>query len=323
MVGQLNKIVAAKMQAAIEDEDEAPEHARAERRETSDRRVSSFTDTQESLTRLGLDERRLSPDRRGSVFHSWRRLSLGGLPVVAADSRETARVIVDEALKRSALWRFPAYLTSTNGEVTYRCAVDSVERELFMQADAIHADGMAHVFVSRLHHAEGLPERVATSDLFYDVAAEAEARGASMYMLGATEASNAAAVAAVKARYPRIKMAGHRHGFFRDEAEEIAVCAEICALQPDILWISMGVPREQRFIVCHRHRLTAVGVIKTSGGLFDFVSGMKKRAPQWMQAVGIEWLWRMMLEPRRLGWRYLKTNPLALYLLLKKRDLNK
>lgn len=318
MVGQQRKIAAAKMPAVADEIDQVDERAQAERRETTDRRVSSFTVTQANLAQLGLEERRLSPDRRGNVFHRWRRLSLGGLPVVAADSKETARVMVDEALRRSALWRFPAYLTSTNGEVTYRCAVDGDERELFMQADAIHADGMAHVFVSRLHDAEGLPERVATSDLFYDVAVEATARGASMYMLGATEAANAAAVAAVKAKYPGIKMAGHRHGFFRDEAEEIAVCAEICAVQPDILWISMGVPREQRFIVRHRHRLAAVGVIKTSGGLFDFVSGMKKRAPGWMQAIGIEWLWRMLLEPRRLGWRYLKTNPLALYLLLKK-----
>ena len=318
MVGQQRKIAAAKMPAVADEIDQVDERAQAERRETTDRRVSSFTVTQANLAQLGLEERRLSPDRRGNVFHRWRRLSLGGLPVVAADSKETARVMVDEALRRSALWRFPAYLTSTNGEVTYRCAVDGDERELFMQADAIHADGMAHVFVSRLHDAQGLPERVATSDLFYDVAAEATARGASMYMLGATEAANAAAVAAVKAKYPGIKMAGHRHGFFRDEAEEIAVCAEICAVQPDILWISMGVPREQRFIVRHRHRLAAVGVIKTSGGLFDFVSGMKKRAPGWMQAIGIEWLWRMLLEPRRLGWRYLKTNPLALYLLLKK-----
>lgn len=323
MVGQHNEIAEDVTRVAIGKESEAATLAPADRRETTDRRVSSFTSTQANLAELGLEERRLSPDRRGNVFHRWRRLLLGGLPVVAADSKETARVIVDEALRRSSLWRFPAYLTSTNGEVTYRCAVDSVERDLFMQADAIHADGMAHVFASRLHDAEGLPERVATSDLFYDVAAEATPRGASIYMLGATEAANAAAVAAVTSKYPGIKMAGHRHGFFRDEAEEIAVCAEICALQPDILWISMGVPREQRFIVRHRHRLTAVGVIKTSGGLFDFVSGMKKRAPAWMQAMGIEWLWRMLLEPRRLGWRYLKTNPFALYLLLRKQSLNK
>jgi exopolysaccharide biosynthesis WecB/TagA/CpsF family protein len=80
----------------------------------------------------------------------------------------------------------------------------------------------------------------------------------------------------------------------------------------------MGVPREQRFIVRHRHRLTSIGVIKTSGGLFDFLSGSRQRAPVWMQDAGLEWFWRACLEPKRLGWRYLKTNPLALYLLLTK-----
>ena len=291
-----------------------------ERRSDHDRRKSSFVETQANLAKLGTGERRIAPDRRGNLIQRWKRLVLGGLPVVAADSKDSARLIVDEALRRSAMWRFPAYLTSTNGEVTYRCAVDENERALFLQADAIHADGMAHVFASRLHDPDGLPERVATSDLFYDVAAEATARGASMYMLGATEAANAAAVRNVEAQYPGIRIVGHRHGFFRDEADEIAVCEQICKLQPDILWISMGVPREQHFIVRHRARLTSVGVIKTSGGLFDFLSGFKKRAPVWMQNVGLEWLWRAMLEPRRLGWRYLKTNPLAIYLLLKKQD---
>jgi len=87
-------------------------------------------------------------------------------------------------------------------------------------------------------------------------------------------------------------------------------------LSPDILWVSMGVPREQQFIVRNRHRLTSVGVIKTSGGLFDWLSGSRPRAPVWMQNAGLEWLWRVWLEPKRLGWRYLKTNPLAAYLLL-------
>jgi exopolysaccharide biosynthesis WecB/TagA/CpsF family protein len=111
---------------------------------------------------------------------------------------------------------------------------------------------------------------------------------------------------------------GHRSGFFKNDDEEIRVCGQIAELAPDILWISMGVPREQHFIVRHRHRLTSVGVIKTSGGLFDFLAGFKPRAPFWMQDAGLEWVWRACLEPKRLGWRYLKTNPLALYLLLAK-----
>jgi exopolysaccharide biosynthesis WecB/TagA/CpsF family protein len=237
---------------------------------------------------------------------------------VVANRAETARVIVDEALQRRGLWRYPAYLTSTNGEVTYRCAVNDSERSVFLQADAIHADGMPHVFASWLRCDIALPERVATSDLFDDVAREAEARGATMFMLGATESSNAIAAQVVRNRFPGLALVGHRGGFFETNDEESRVCEWIADLAPDILWVSMGVPREQRFIVRHRHRLTSIGVIKTSGGLFDFLSGSRQRAPVWMQDAGLEWFWRACLEPKRLGWRYLKTNPLALYLLLTK-----
>jgi len=78
----------------------------------------------------------------------------------------------------------------------------------------------------------------------------------------------------------------------------------------------MGIPAEQEFALRQRARLTGVGLIKTSGGLFDFVSGKNPRAPAWMQAAGLEWLYRTMREPRRLLLRYLTTNPHALYLLL-------
>ncbi len=283
-----------------------------------ERRISTFTETRRLCAARGIGERRLSGDRRRNRFHEWRRIRIGDLPVVVTDRIETARVMVDEALKRRGLWRYPAYLTSVNGEVTYRCAVNESERSLFLQADAIHADGMPHVFVSRLRCDIALPERVATSDLFDDVACEAQARGATMFMLGATEFSNAGAARRVRNRFPGLKLVGYRGGFFKNDNEEIRVCGQIAELAPDILWVSMGVPREQRFIVRHRHRLTSVGVIKTSGGLFDFLAGSKPRAPVWMQHAGLEWFWRACLEPRRLGWRYLKTNPLALYLLLTK-----
>jgi N-acetylglucosaminyldiphosphoundecaprenol N-acetyl-beta-D-mannosaminyltransferase len=287
-------------------------------RRDSDRRTSTFEMTTAMRARQRIDERRLSSDRRRNRFHQWRRIRLGDLPVVVVNRQNSATVMIDEALKRRHLWRYPAYLTSANGEVTYRCAVNEVERSLFLQADAIHADGMPHVFVSRLRCEVPLPERVATTDLFYDVAREAEARGATMFMLGASEASNSLAAQLVKDKFPRIKLVGRRHGYFANEDEEIVVCGQITTLAPDILWVSMGVPREQEFIVRHRHRLTSVGIIKTSGGLFDFLSGSKRRAPAWMQNAGLEWLWRAWLEPKRLGWRYLKTNPYALYILLTK-----
>ena len=72
---------------------------------------------------------------------------------------------------------------------------------------------------------------------------------------------------------------------------------------------ALGVPYEQAFVEEYTPRLLNVGVIKTSGGLFNFLSGSRARAPAWMQAIGLEWAWRIWLEPRRLFWRYLTTNP--------------
>ena len=84
---------------------------------------------------------------------------------------------------------------------------------------------------------------------------------------------------------------------------------------PDYLWDGLGVPYEQAFVDEFLPRLCSVGGIKTSGGLFNYLSGSRSRAPRWMQNVGLEWAWRIWLEPRRLLWRYLTTNPRALYLL--------
>jgi exopolysaccharide biosynthesis WecB/TagA/CpsF family protein len=134
-------------------------------------------------------------------------------------------------------------------------------------------------------------------------------------MLGADDAENAAAVACVRQQYPDLKIVGRCHGYLRGEALRAKV-AEINALAPDYLWVALGVPYEQAFVDEFAPALANVGVIKTSGGLFNFLSGSRTRAPRWMQQAGLEWAWRIWLEPRRLFWRYLTTNPRALYLLL-------
>jgi exopolysaccharide biosynthesis WecB/TagA/CpsF family protein len=168
-----------------------------------------------------------------------------------------------------------------------------------------------------------LPERVATTDLFHVVARKAEVTGRSFYMFGASEEENEAAVRRVQNMYPRLKIVGHSHGYLRGEALRAKV-EEINALAPDFLWVALGVPSEQAFVEEYTPLLTNVGVIKTSGGLFNFLSGSRSRAPRWMQRVGLEWVWRTWLEPRRLFWRYMTTNPRAIYLLFsRKRPYNR
>lgn len=242
-------------------------------------------------------------------------VELGGLPIAVVDRARSADAMIAAAIGRRGSGEPPLYSTSANGEVLSRCARDPGLRDLFTAADLVHADGMPMVWASRWLCREPLPERVATTDLFHDVAARAVPAGASFYLLGAAPEQLEKAVAEVRRRYPGLALAGWRHGFFQPGEEE-SVLAEIEAARPDILWVSMGVPREQRFALRARARLRGVGLIKTSGGLFDFLSGERSRAPGWLQRAGLEWLYRLALEPRRLFRRYALTNPHALVLLV-------
>jgi exopolysaccharide biosynthesis WecB/TagA/CpsF family protein len=240
-------------------------------------------------------------------------VTVGGLPVAVLDRDATADWMIRMA-RQHPRGRRPLFLTSANGEVIARAARDAIFRDQLLAADQIVADGQPLVVASRLLGSRRLPERVATTDLFHDVACRAEAAGVSFYMLGATAEENARAVENVRRLYPRLDLRGHCHGYLggQDLADKLA---EIDALAPDILWLAMGVPHEQRFVQTHAARLPHVGMIKTSGGLFNFLSGTHRRAPQWMQRASLEWAYRLWLEPRRLFWRYAVTNPHAILLL--------
>jgi exopolysaccharide biosynthesis WecB/TagA/CpsF family protein len=240
---------------------------------------------------------------------------LGGLPIAVIDRARSAEFMINVALARRGCAGRALYITSANGQVLSMCARDKEVRALFAAADLIHADGTPLVFASRVTSEHALPERVATTDLFHDVAQRAEDAGASFYLLGASREIISRAIERVRERYPRLKIAGYRDGYFSADEEE-GLVARINAAKPDVLWVGMGVPAEQGFCVRNSVRLSQVGVIKTSGGLFDFVSGASPRAPAWMQTIGLEWAYRMSREPRRLAYRYLTTNPHALYLLL-------
>jgi N-acetylglucosaminyldiphosphoundecaprenol N-acetyl-beta-D-mannosaminyltransferase len=244
------------------------------------------------------------------------RITLGGLRLAVLDLEQTANFMIDVVFPKRRAGR-PLYLTSANGEVLARCSTEPMTGRLFRAADLINADGQPLVTVSWLKASTRLPERVATTDLFYVVARKAQAAGLTFYMFGADEEENAAAVANVRKTCPTLKIVGHCHGYLRGDALRAKV-DEINVLAPHYLWVALGVPYEQAFVEEFTPRLRNVGVIKTAGGLFNFLSGSKPRAPVWMQKIGLEWAWRIWLEPRRLFWRYLTTNPRALYLLFNK-----
>jgi N-acetylglucosaminyldiphosphoundecaprenol N-acetyl-beta-D-mannosaminyltransferase len=264
-------------------------------------------------------ERRANPVGRAATA-SIPRISLGGLRLAVLDLEQTANFMIDLVFPVRRAGR-PLYLTSANGEVLARCSTEPATSRLFRAADLINADGQPLVTISQITSETPLPERVATTDLFHVVARKAAAAGLTFYLLGAAEDENAAAVANVRKIHPDLKIVGRCHGYLRGDALRQKV-DEINALAPDYLWVGLGVPHEQAFVEEFTPYLPRVGVIKTAGGLFNFLSGSRARAPKWLQDAGLEWAWRIWLEPRRLFWRYLTTNPRALYLLFKKNRLS-
>lgn len=242
-------------------------------------------------------------------------VTIAGLPIAVLSIEECADVMIEVVRERPRGYR-PLYMTSANGEVIARYHEDPAVAALFDKADMINADGQPMVLASRFLTRHRLPERVATTDLFDAVAAKAAASGVTFYMFGATEEENRRAVEVARARHPGLDIVGHCHGYLEGEALACKI-AEIDALAPGILWLALGVPREQAFCVKWSGELRNVGIIKTSGGLFNFISGKNARAPRWMQSAGLEWAWRIWLEPRRLFWRYFSTNPRALLLMLR------
>ena len=252
---------------------------------------------------------------KNQTFKVFPTLLVGGLPVAAMRLEDTASEMIDYCLapRRSSM---PLIMTSINGQTLSLCANDRQVYDAFRQADVIHCDGQPLVILSRMLGRQPLPERVATTDLFPAVARKAALCGTTFYLLGATGSVNREAVARSRKAFPGLQIVGASHGYL-SAAEEDAVVAEIAKLKPDVLWVSLGVPLEQDFCNRHKEALSGVGIIKSSGGLFDFLAGAKSRAPAWVQKWGFEWLYRLMLEPRRLFKRYMTTNPHALLIIAK------
>jgi N-acetylglucosaminyldiphosphoundecaprenol N-acetyl-beta-D-mannosaminyltransferase len=242
---------------------------------------------------------------------------IGGLPIAVISRMECARLMIDAAMARRGAAQPALVFTSANGQVLSMCEADDDIRALFFASDLINADGMPLVFASQFLSDHKLPERVATTDLIYEVAEIAQGCGATFYLLGAAAGVIERAAQHLHELYPRLQIVGRRSGYFGADDEAAAIAA-INDARPDILWLGLGVPAEQRFAIRNRDRLRGVGLIKTSGGLFDFLSGKNSRAPDWMQAAGLEWAYRIYLEPKRLVGRYARTNPHALFLLLTK-----
>jgi len=180
-------------------------------------------------------------------------------------------------------------------------------------ADVILADGISVVLASRVLRRQ-LPERVPGIDLMTHMLEMADEHGYRVYCLGAEQEVLDTVLRRIAEHYPGAVVAGSHHGYFTNEEDE-RVAEEIKAAGPDMLFAAMSSPKKERFLARWSGQM-GVPVCHGVGGAFDVMAGKVKRAPELWQRLGMEWLYRIVQEPRRMWRRYLVTNTLFCWMVL-------
>lgn len=212
---------------------------------------------------------------------------------------------VDAVLRLSA-GTDPTYVVTPNVDHVIKLQNDPVFRDVYADAALVLADGMPVVWVSRWV-GQPLKERVTGADLFLRVCERAGTEGRTVFLLGsASQEIIEKTGAELGSRYPGLKIVGtHSPSFgFENKPEELAAIGErIRQAAPDILFVGVGAPKQEKWI-WKEHLGLGVPVSLGVGAAFDFVAGSVKRAPLWMQRVGLEWFYRFLKEPKRMFQRY-------------------
>jgi N-acetylglucosaminyldiphosphoundecaprenol N-acetyl-beta-D-mannosaminyltransferase len=207
--------------------------------------------------------------------------------------------------------RTPHTVITANAAILCMMRRDPELGEACRRGDLVVADGMSVVWTSRLA-GRGFPERVAGVDLMARLLAAASAHRLRVYFLGARPEVVAALARRCRADHPGLTVAGFRDGYF-GPADHDRVVADIRQAAPHMLFVGMPSPFKETW--CERHREALdVPVIMGVGGSFDVLAGYVRRAPRLVQSAGLEWSWRLAMEPRKLWKRYLVTNSEYLWL---------
>jgi len=205
----------------------------------------------------------------------------------------------------------PKVIQFINGNKIAQVRQDNEMERIMWKADYVLADGQPLLPMGRLLGVK-LPERIDGIGLMGKMLKLANERKYSVYLLGAKQEVLDTCVAKIRSQYPNLRIAGSRNGYF-SEKETPGVVAQIRETKPDMLFLGMGSPMKERFADRYAAELGAT-VIQGVGGSFDVMADLVKRAPVWVQRIGMEWLFRVVQEPRRMFWRYTTTNATCLSL---------
>lgn len=247
-------------------------------------------------------------------------------PVVGLDQRVSSGKLVlfglsfDNLPIGEAISRMDNYITSGMPHMLFTPNVaaliqwrrDPRRQRIYYDTDLLTVDGMALVYASRLL---GTPVHgsVSGSSLFFEIMSLARTKGYSVFLLGATADVLSEAREQLEKVYHPVRIVGMHNGYFGSE-RSLEIADLIRDAQPDILLLGMSSPLKEQFAWTYRTHMN-VPLILGVGGMFDIMAGRRRLAPGWVRVLCLEWLWRLVQEPRRLWRRYATTNAIFLWLL--------
>lgn len=242
------------------------------------------------------------PSRR--MPHRPDRVNVLGVGVSAISTRD-ALAVIDDAIAAGER----SYVCVTGVHGVMESCEDPDLRLIHNRARLVTPDGMPMVWIAWLRGLRHV-ERVYGPDLMIECCRESVSKGYRHFLYGGAPGVAERLDARLQERIPGLIVAGTFTPPFRDlsEGEEREMLDRIAAARPDIVWVGLSTPKQERWMARYVDRL-GVPVLIGVGAAFDFHAGLKKQAPRWIQRSGFEWLFRLSAEPRRLWRRYLSNNP--------------
>lgn len=220
-------------------------------------------------------------------------VSLFGVRIHAVSMDETIQHILRFVRKGT-----PRQVVTADSSMVVMAQKDDHLRDIINQADLVTPDSIGILWACR-RRGIVMPERVSGVDIVVRLAQVSAQTGLRLYFLGAQPGVAEEAAQRLQVRYPGVQVVGCQHGYFPPEMEP-EIVRQIREAQPDVLCVAMGIPKQEKWIDRYRHTLkvpVSIGV----GGTFDVLSGRVRRAPMWMQRMGMEWLWRVGHNPRKIS----------------------
>ena len=243
------------------------------------------------------------------------RFLLGKVPIDRITMDYAAVLMVEALLHRGELP--PLTVVGPNAHLVTMAERDSCFAEAMQDADLVVPDGISVVFASHLLGVP-IPERVTGGDLMERMCAEAAHYGFRVFFIGGLPGAAVIAARNLRDRYPGLNVCGTYYPprDFENDPEELARMRKVIDdASPDLLCVAFGAPKQEIWMRENRGQLP-VGAIMAVGAAFDTQAELRRRAPRWIQAIALEWLFRLLMEPRRLWRRYLIGNARFVLLVL-------